>query len=200
MTLLGTLRYVLALIGVLVYPGAVLFWYLVHPFIDFWRRLGPRLTYGILIGLWLLVAAGTWPFRDVILAVEYGTGPLLWVAAVVCYAIAALIEIRCRKHLAFPILAGVPELQTPAEGGGRLLQEGIYGRIRHPRYVSVVFATLAIAFFCNYLAVWILAAIMPFALAGVVHFEERELSRRFGAQWAEYRRRVPAFWPRRRSE
>jgi hypothetical protein len=41
---MDTFRFWLALIMLMFMPGAVLFWFLVHPFVRFWRRLGLRRT------------------------------------------------------------------------------------------------------------------------------------------------------------
>ena len=49
------------------------------------------------------------------------------------------IEIACRKHLKFKTLVGAPELARDGKGG-ELPSEGIYGRVRHPRYVGVIAA------------------------------------------------------------
>ena len=65
------------------------------------------------------------------------------------------IEIQCRKHLKFKTLAGVPEVEAD-QAGRKLLDQGIYARVRHPRYVSVTFGMLAMNLFANYLALWIL--------------------------------------------
>lgn len=194
--MLDDLRYGVALLMVMTLPSAVGFWYVVHPFIGFWRRLGPVRTYTILFAAMLAAGVAGYLVRAPLLAVDLGTGPPLWAAAAASYAAAAVIEVRCRRHLRLPILFGMPELRTTGDGG-KLLCEGIYGRVRHPRYVGVVFATLAMAFFSNYLASWVIAAFVPPALFGVVHFEERELRARFGQAYDEYASRVPRFLPRR---
>jgi protein-S-isoprenylcysteine O-methyltransferase Ste14 len=196
--MLDNIRYAVALLTVLTLPFAVLYWYLVHPFVGFWRRLGPAWTYVILTALAILIGYATWQVRGPLLAVEYGTGPPLWVAAAAAYALAIYVEIRCRRHLRLATLAGLPEIRSPEQSGGRLLCEGIYAQIRHPRYVSVSAGMLAAALFCNYLAVWVLAVAVPLALVGVVHFEERELRERFGEAYVEYAERVPRFVPRLR--
>ena len=71
-------RYGIALLCVLTLPFAFGYWFLVHPFVGFWRALGTRISYIILIGMFWVVGATTWPFRGRLLAVEFGTGPTLW--------------------------------------------------------------------------------------------------------------------------
>jgi protein-S-isoprenylcysteine O-methyltransferase Ste14 len=79
---------------------------------------------------------------------------------------------------------------------GKLLTEGIYAKVRHPRYVEALLGTLGYALFANYLAVYIAFLLAIPALYLVVLLEERELRDRFGAEYEEYSRRVPRFVPR----
>lgn len=193
--MLDSIRYYVGLLTVATVPWALLYWYLVHPFIAFWRRLGVAITYTVLIGLGVALAAVTVHYRDLVMAKEYGTGAALWALALVAYGVSIAIELKCRKHLSWRMLAGVPEV-SPQPGGGTLLSEGIYGRVRHPRYLAVSFGMLAAGLFCNYLMVWIVVAITVPALYGVAILEERELRERFGDAYLEYSRRVPRFIPR----
>ena len=101
-----------------------------------------------------------------------------------------------KKHLTMRILAGMPEFASDAEEQGTLLSEGIYARIRHPRYVEIVFATFAYAVIANYVGVYLLALATPPLVHLVVLMEERELRDRFGDQYAQYAARVPRYLPR----
>jgi len=192
---MNTARYVVAFITLVTYPPAVAYWFMVHPFVGFWRRLGKVRAYLILVPLMLAMAAGIAVVADELLAVDYGTNVLLWPFAVAAFVVGASIEKQCRKLLSFPILAGVPELSPPGERG-ELLADGIYGRVRHPRYLAVLFNTLGLALFANFLAVYALIPLLVLGLYVVVVFEERELRDRFGEVYADYARRVPRFVPR----
>ncbi len=189
-------RYILALIAIMSYPPAVGWWYLTHPFVDFWRRLGRLVFYTVVIIGSFIIMGAIYLVREPLLAVEYGTDRALWPLVVLFYGTSIYIEVRCRKYLKAKILMGVPEL-APDGRGGRLITEGIYGRIRHPRYIAVWLGTVAVAFFTNYLAIYIIAvAILP-ALYLVVVMEENELRDRFGEEYVRYCERVPRFFPRR---
>ncbi len=192
---LDAARYALALLSLATIPWAIAFWYLVHPLVGLWRRVGPTRTYALLGALLAAWIAATWQWREPLLAVVYGTGPAWWGAAGICYALALSIETSCRRHLSWRVLVGLPELR-PQPGCTRLLQEGIYARLRHPRYLAVSFALLALALFCNYLATWLLLGLWLLALPGLVVLEERELVERFGEPYVQYARRVPRFLPR----
>jgi protein-S-isoprenylcysteine O-methyltransferase Ste14 len=193
---MNTARYVLALLSIMSYPVAVGWWYLTHPFVGFWRRLGRPVFYtaliiGASISMWAI-----YQVREPLLAVEYGTNRALWPLVFLFYGTSVYVEIRCRKYLKGKILVGVPEL-APDGRGGSLITEGIYRRIRHPRYIAVWLGTVAVAFFTNYLAVYVIAiAIIP-ALYFVVVLEEKELRDRFGEEYVRYCERVPRFFPRR---
>ena len=119
---------------------------------------------------------------------------MLVALAGVFYLIAAAIEIQCRKHLKFRTLVGMPEL-VPEPATGKLITAGIYGRVRHPRYVSIFFGVVAVALFSNYLATYVVAGAMVPVLYALTFFEERELLDRFGEEYVEYSRRVPRFMP-----
>ena len=124
-------RYIVALLVVATLPSGLLFWFVVHPFIGFWRRQGPKITYTVVIAMLLAVATVLVLARGVLLETEYGTNYVLVAIAGVFYLIAAAIELQCRKHLKFRILVGMPEL-VPEPATGKLLTAGIYGRVRHP--------------------------------------------------------------------
>ena len=187
-------RYIVALLVTATFLPAFLFWFVVHPFIGFWRRQGPKITYTVLSAMLLAVATVLVLARGVLLETEYGTNYVLVALAGVFYLIAAAIEIQCRKHLKFRTLVGMPEL-VPEPATGKLLTAGIYGRVRHPRYVSAFFGVVAVALFSNYLAPYVVAGAMVPVLYALTFFEERELRDRFGEEYAAYSRRVPRFVP-----
>ena len=193
--MLDTVRYVFAYLTVGSMPFALGYWYAIHPLVDFWRRLGPVRTYTVMVGLMILNLGAAWVWRGPLFAVRYEVGPVHWFVAGAFYVTAVMIEIRCRRHLKFRTLAGMPEL-APASTPSMLLQEGIYARVRHPRYLAVAFGTLAAAVFCNYLSVWIVTALTFPGLYGIVLLEESELRERLGEAYVEYSRRVPRFIPR----
>jgi protein-S-isoprenylcysteine O-methyltransferase Ste14 len=150
----------------------------------------------LLIAVYLAVAAAMYTVSGPILAVEYGTNWILIGVAVVVYLASVAIEIRCRRLLSTRMLLGGPELN--ANGGpGKLLTEGIYGRMRHPRYAAILLGMIAVALFCNYLGLYVVVALTVPGLYAVAVLEERELLDRFGDQYCDYMERVPRFIPRK---
>ena len=128
---MNTARHIVALLIVVGIPPAIVYWFVVHTFIGFWRRLGRAPTFTIVFGLMVLTGYGIVQVADTILAIDFGTNYFLWPLVLVIYGASVRIEISCRKHLKFKTLVGAPELRRDGRGG-KLLSEGIYGRVRHP--------------------------------------------------------------------
>lgn len=81
--------------------------------------------------------------------------------------------------------------------GSELVQHGIYARVRHPLYTSVMLASVGWALIWQSVASFLTACtLVPFLHAKARH-EERELCERF-PRYREYARRVPRFLPRLR--
>jgi len=191
-----TARYVVAVITIVTVPSAILFWLVVHPYVRLWRRLGPPLSYTVLVVLTVGVAAGVYLLREPILSVDFGTNYLLVALSAPIYGAAVWLSLRIRRHLTFRTFVGVPELSARSDGG-RLLTEGVYARVRHPRYVAVLLGLISVALFSNYLALYVLVPVGTAGLYLIVRLEERELVERFGDEYETYRERVPMFVPRR---
>jgi protein-S-isoprenylcysteine O-methyltransferase Ste14 len=196
---MDTARRVVALMLLVTLPPAVLLWFAIHPLARFWRRLGFGCTYGLLSVPCAALMAATWAARHLLLGPDLGTSWPLVAGAVGCGVVAGAIARQRGRLLTFGILAGLPEL-SPARYPGRLLSEGIYARVRHPRYVEVAIGTLAYALFANHVATYVLWLLLLPALLLLVRLEERELRERFGPAWEEYAARVPRFVPRRRRD
>jgi protein-S-isoprenylcysteine O-methyltransferase Ste14 len=191
-----TARYVVALITIVSVPPAILFWLVVHPNVRLWRRLGPWLSYTVLVVLMVGVAVGVYMLRDPILSVEYGTNGAFVALAAPIYGAAIWLSLRIRRHLSFRIFVGVPELSARGNGG-KLLTQGVYGQVRHPRYVAVLLGLISSGLFSNYLAPYIMILLGAAGLWLIVRLEEKELVERFGNEYKTYRERVPMFVPRR---
>jgi protein-S-isoprenylcysteine O-methyltransferase Ste14 len=91
-------------------------------------------------------------------------------------------------------MVGLPELK-PQQNRQPLLNIGIYSKTRNPIYFAhwlVVFSTAALS---NFAANWIMFALEVVALPLLIRSEERELRARYGAEFMEYMRRVPRFFP-----
>lgn len=190
-------RYVIGALLVISLPPAIVYWFILHPFVAFWRRVGTKPTFWIL-GIFMVgTMAVLYPFHRALLGRDLGTSLPSIALAVPLLVAGGIISRKRRRHLTFRILAGTPELAPESPGAG-LLTEGIYGRIRHPRYVEFTLALTGWSLFANYIGLYGMTALSIAALFLIVLLEERELRERFGQAYVAYSARVPRFIPRRR--
>ena len=190
-------RYVLAVMVVAMIPPAIVWWYVIHPFVDFWRRLGVRTTMWAVGASAMVLMAGLILLRDRLLGADLGTSLPLAVAGLILIVVAMVMGLKRRRFLTQRILAGIPEIQS--DDPGTLITEGPYAVIRHPRYVEVLVGILGYALVANFVGAYVVTALSVPALHLVVVLEERELTQRFGAAFEAYRTRVPRYIPRPRS-
>ena len=89
---------------------------------------------------------------------------------------------------------GTTPLPRPSQQA-RLVQTGIYARVRHPLYTSVMLASLGWALMWqSWPALFVAVALIPF-FYGKARREERWLREQF-PDYADYEQRVPRFLPR----
>lgn len=184
-----TAGYWLAAFMLAVFPAAVLYWLLIHPLAGFWRRLGRPVSYTLVALLCLGLASLVFQFHRPMLAVRWPFSWWLLALGLVFYGTAIWFEVQCRRFLRVSTLLGAPEL---GKDPGRLLTDGIYRRLRHPRYTSVILGVAGWACFLNYPAIWILAVAVVPAFYLVILLEERELRERFGEAYERYMQEVPS--------
>lgn len=81
-----------------------------------------------------------------------------------------------------------PEPWTPSQ---TIVDTGIYARTRNPMYLGMALAYLGLAVIADSLvALVLLPVVVAIIQVGVIAKEEAYLERRFGAPYADYRRRV----------
>ncbi|NJD20335.1 MAG: hypothetical protein FIA95_13785 [Gemmatimonadetes bacterium] len=192
--MLDQVRYVFALLWLMAFPILVV-WLAIHPLVAFWRRMGVAATYVVVAAGCIAAGALLYTLRGPLLAVRFGTGPVLWALTALSYAGSVAVETRVRKHLSMATLVGVPELRGVRDPSA-LLTQGIYGTVRHPRYVGATLGYVASAFFANYLFLWAALPLFLLLLHTVVLLEEHELEERFGDAYRVYAARVPRYVPR----
>ena len=188
-------RYFLGVLLIIGLPPAVLFWLLIHPLAGWWRRMRPWVTYAVVGTASFAPAGALYRFRGGLMGADLGTNWALITPGLLLYALSAWLSIVTRRQLSFRVFVGLPEISAD-HSRGVLLQEGIYGVVRHPRYLSVIIGTAGFAMFVNFSGPYLMVLGSLLALLLVVILEERELSRRFGADYEGYRSRVPALIPR----
>lgn len=93
--------------------------------------------------------------------------------------------------------SGTPAPIAPTE---RLVVGGLYRHVRNPMYLAVLTAIVGQALLLGQLGLLRYAAAVAAAMVAFVHLvEEPMLASRYGAEYREYRRAVPAWLPRLRA-
>lgn len=91
---------------------------------------------------------------------------------------------------------GTPAPVAPTE---RLVVAGFNGWVRNPMYVGIVLVLLGQVLLFGHAGLLLYTVLAWLLTAAFVRwYEEPTLTRQFGAEFEEYRRAVPAWWPRRR--
>jgi len=190
-----TTAYWVALISIVLFPPAMLLWFIIHPFTRTWRKLGLATTYLVAIAILVSVMVGIYLAREPLLRIRYGVSWPLVVFAGFLFVAANVVKAIRAKHLTFRIRFGLPQLSGSGEQG-RLITEGIYAHVRNPTYLEGGLGLASVAVFSNYLALYVLLAAYVPIIYLITLLEERELRERFGEEFERYRREVPRFVPR----
>ena len=198
MTRFDWVRYWMALVLVATTPGAFTYWFVVHPFAPFWRRVGYRWGFVAAYGQYAAIVVVLVLLRRSYLAIDFGANAVTITLGVLFMIAGAIVHRGWRRHLKMRILYGLPEL-APRRYESKLLCEGIYARVRHPRYLQIILSFTGWALITNYLASYVMLVLAGILLALLIPLEERELVARFGQAYEDYRRKVPALIPRFRS-
>jgi len=167
-----------------------LYWFVMHPRVDYWRA-HHRAGYitGLLLS-WLPVSVLLLIFHRELFRT---TWPPVWeiTAGFTLIICESWIFRRVHQDLGTKRLVG----QTELTGGGQIEGSGIYARIRHPRYVGSFLAILGACLLAGTRATWVVAAVWLVLMRIAIALEERELHKRFGVSYEEYCRRVPRLVP-----
>lgn len=82
---------------------------------------------------------------------------------------------------------------------GEMVKSSIYSILRHPVYAGVLQIGIGLALLNGNANALAFAFLMPLGFFGWIRLiEEKELIQRFGESYLEYRKQVPAFWPKLR--
>ncbi len=173
-------------------PFIMLWLHLLQPV---WRPLGKH-SYWIHTPVYLAMVA-----TCALLHRRWSTGVLIDAGAadVVGFGLigisVAILIISYRFIDPWTLMAG-PQLTRSRR---KLITDGIYAYIRHPRYLILITGALG-----NFLLTGTVSLLIAFIVTTTLtimltHVEEAELRRQFGSAYEDYAHRVPAFIPRRRN-
>lgn len=195
LTKMDQVRYVAALLVLLTVPLALIYWFIVHPLIRFWRWLGPARSYSILLPFMLGVLTVIYWLRSTLLGTDLGMNWLLAIPGLVVIVIGAIVGQQMRKKFSVSKLLGVHEIRDDGRAN-TLVISGIYARIRHPRYLNILLSLIGVAQVANHVGAYVAVAVFIPGLYAIIALEERELIERFGDQYREYCKTVPRLIPR----
>jgi protein-S-isoprenylcysteine O-methyltransferase Ste14 len=180
-------------------PPLFLYWLLLHPFVKFWRSRGIGVAYGSLLAIVAAGMVGLFSTRHYLLRIEFGTNYLLLALGLLCLTFAATMRWAIHKKLTIKVLLGLPEI-APDRFPRALITDGIYARMRHPRYVQFLLALIGYALIANYLTGYLVVALWVPGVYLIALLEEMELRDHFGAIYQAYCRKVPRFLPKLRRD
>ena len=183
-----------ALFVLLVQLPIPLFWLVIHPVVEFWRRHPRACYYGVGVGSWGMVALALLGGRDWWLAERFARHPLLLLAGAALMAVDVWLLTRVTRGLGWRVLVGLPELMPRKQPAP--MASGIYERVRHPRYLGMMLSYAGAVLLTGATRLAALVAVFVGLAVLITELEERELLGRLGEAYAGYRRRVPRFLPR----
>ena len=191
--MLGLMR-TLGWLACVVYSTIPLFWLMIHPRAQRWRaRTGS--PYRVLVPAWLLMWMGmgalTADWRNVAL---YST-PWSWIPAGILFGTGILLYKLSRTGFSPMQLYGVPEI-VAGNQEQRLVTTGIRARVRHPVYLGHLCEMLAWSVGTGLAVCWVLTGFALVTGTVMIQMEDAELEKRFGEEYAAYRKSVPAVLPR----
>jgi len=177
-----------------VYSTIPSFWFMVHPRAERWRsRAGSpfRVLVPAWVGMWIGVGCLTGPWRHVRIYVTAWT----WLPAAALFGMGIFLYSQSGAHFSWRQLGGLPEV-LPNQREQRLVTTGIRSRVRHPVYLGHLCEMVAWGAGTGLVVCWSLTAFAIITGAVMIRMEDRELEKRFGEAFTEYRRNVGAVLPK----
>jgi protein-S-isoprenylcysteine O-methyltransferase Ste14 len=183
-------RYLALLIFFLDLP-VPLYWFILHPFANFWRTRVRAAFYIAGLGAWTAGGIFIFCFRNSLVAPGVPSVPLALLGVAPIVANAILLR-RVGKDLGHMRLVGHAELTGKTD----LVTVGIYRHIRHPRYAGMIISVAGACILTGTRFALAVSAIWLILVFAVILLEEREMRARFGDAYRNYCEAVPRFLPR----
>ncbi len=183
-------RYVSLIIFFLDLPVPI-YWFILHPFTNFWRRNIHAAFWFAGLASWTAGAIFVIIARQQLLG-ENIPSPIAALAAIPLIAADFILLYYSGKFLGGKKLVGHAELSGKSE----LTTTGLYKYVRHPRYTGMLLAIIGSCIIAQTKFAWTVGAIWLTCVLITISMEEREMRHRFGAAYEEYSRATPRFFPR----
>jgi protein-S-isoprenylcysteine O-methyltransferase Ste14 len=188
--LVRTLAWLLCVI----YSTIPAFWLLIHPHAEYWRsrRQSPyKILLPLWIGMWILVAAITAPWRQIVLY----QNKLTWIPAVLLFCAGLILYKLSHARFTLQQLGGLPEIMR-GHSHQQLITTGIRARTRHPVYLAHLCEMLAWSTATGLGVCWTLTAWAILTGVVMIRMEDKELEKRFGEVYRQYQSAVPPLVPK----
>jgi protein-S-isoprenylcysteine O-methyltransferase Ste14 len=198
MALLYRVLDVVAFIYLLAFFPTPFFWLIIHPAIGFWRKFGNG-AYWVALPVWLGVGAILFLVRHPLYAHRLERTPAVWILGLALLALAVGLNRNVHQKFSVRRIIGLPEIH-PERDRGSVVRTGIYGLVRHPRYLEFMVAFVALGLLTGAAGIFLLAIVSLLMYLIVAPLEERELRQHYGTAYDDYVREVPRFLPRLRQQ
>ncbi len=179
--------------AVLFFP-VPLFWLIVHPAINIWRRAGYR-SFWVALPVWLLGGVPLIFFQGSLFAQRWPRNGLTYSLGTVLLGLTFWILSQVHREFSLKKLAGLPEL-NPRHALRGVVTSGIYAHMRHPRYADLMLGFIAFSLLTGAEGIFLLAIVSILLYLIVAPLEERELREQYGSEYEIYARTVPRFVPK----
>lgn len=184
----------LALLSLVLLFPIPFFWLLIHSGIHFWRRFGNR-SFWIALPVWIIFGAALVLLRGYLYWQRFPRHALTWALGAGLLAAAHWIDRSTQREFGLRRLAGIAEM-NPTHSLRGVVRTGIYGRVRHPRYLGYMLTLFGMAFLTGAEGIFLLAIVTILLYQIVAPLEEHELLEQYGCDYEAYAREVPRFVPR----
>ncbi len=168
------------------------FWLVLHRNIRHFRK---HRRHALWMKAGMLVVAAVFALyniKDISSAME--TDMVLKLAGAVLFALTCYLTYKTTKLLGKETLVGISEV----ENRKTLMSSGIYGSIRHPKYLTVFTFLLGVFLITGIISLAYLFVYSAITFHLVTIEEERELERRLGKKYKAYKKKTGRFLPRMR--
>jgi protein-S-isoprenylcysteine O-methyltransferase Ste14 len=184
----------LALVYALLFFPVPVFWLILHSRIHFWRRFGNR-AFLVVLPVWLVPGIVLVFLRHAIFSQRIDRSALTWFLGAGILTLGVWTNRQVHRQFSLRRLAGLPEIDR-GRPDSFVVCEGIYARVRHPRYMEFMLSFLGLAFLTGAAGIFLLAFVSVLLYLIVAPLEEQELRESYGAEYEAYARSVPRFLPR----
>jgi protein-S-isoprenylcysteine O-methyltransferase Ste14 len=180
----------LAVTTIMFWPVIPLFWIPVHFATSFFRKLG-FLTYLMPVITWLPWMYLIYQNRVFLLNFKINLPVVLNIVGIPLLILGLLLHIWTARLLGIWGIIGLPEISTKIKEN--LVTGGPFSLVRHPTYSAHTLIFSGIFLITGVTAIGIIT-LLDFIVINtiIIPLEEKELLRRFGEEYALYKKKVPS--------